>query len=44
MDDKAMFKKAIEIVTEDSFAKEFDLLRWLFKKYEEAEEKENAQN
>ena len=37
MEDAEMIKKLIGIVVNESYDKEFDLLRWLFRKYEECE-------
>lgn len=40
MNDKEKYKKLIELVIENSYETEFELLQWLFKKYDEAEKSE----
>lgn len=42
MNDKEAYKKLIEIIIDDSYAKEFEILRWLFRKYDECEEIEDV--
>lgn len=42
MIDYEAIKKLIEILVEDSYTKEFELLRWLFRQLEEAEGKEDV--
>ena len=41
MEDEVMIKKTIGIVVNDSYDREFNLLRWLFRKYEEAVNKDD---
>lgn len=41
MEDEVMIKKAIGIVVNGSYDREFNLLRWLFRKYEEAVNKDD---
>lgn len=44
MSDKDAVRKLIELVINDSYDREIDVLRWLFRKLEELEEEENARN
>lgn len=44
MSDKDAVRKLIELVINDSYDREIDVLRWLFRKLEELEEEENAGN
>lgn len=42
MKDKEAYKKLIELVVEDSYTKEFELLQWLFRKLDEVEATERS--
>lgn len=44
MSDKDAVLKLIELVINDSYDREIDVLRWLFRKLEELEAEENARN
>lgn len=44
MSDKDAVRKLIELVINDSYDREIDVLRWLFHKLEELEAEENARN
>ena len=44
MNDKEAIRKLIEIVISDSYDKEIDLLRWLFRKLEETEAESDARD
>ena len=44
MSDKEAIRKLIELVINDSYDREIDVLRWLFRKLEELEVEENARN
>lgn len=44
MSDKDAIRKLIELVINDSYDREIDILRWLFRKLEELEVEENARD
>lgn len=44
MSDKDAVRKLIELVVNDSYDREIDVLRWLFRKLEVLEAEENARD